>query len=444
MKIDLEKLYLSLPYIFQLCFLNLQSLIIFRRRYNSDFFTYLNSYSKSNPEIVNINDLRKFLVEAEKTIFWKKIFKKYNFKVKKFNDLKNLEKLPILNKKIVKENINDIINLKYLNTSKNNHTSGTTGSGLIFPETREMENRQWAIWWRYRIKVGIKFGTWCGWFGGRSILNLNKKSAPYWINNYPMRMTMFSAHHLNSKTVKFYYDKICDKKLSWLHGYPSQITLLSNLIIENNLEINDSVKYITFGAENFLESQRIIIKKVFKAEIYQHYGLSEGVSNISLNTSNEFIPDQDFAYSEFISKKKLPKNQYHIIGTNYYNFAFPLIRYDTGDILTTYDNKNFKIKSIDGRNEDYITLKNGAKLGRLDHIFKDIINVEEAQILQESLDEIIVNIVPNKKFNKIIDEKLIISEFQKRTGKYLSINIRYQKKIKRTKNGKLKFVISKL
>ena len=444
MKIDLEKVYLSLPYIFQLCVLNLQALIIYRRRYNSDFLNYLNFYSKSNPKIVNVNDLKKFLIEAEKTLFWKKIFKKYNFEVEKFNDLKDLENLPIINKKIVKENINDIINLKYLNGSKKNHTSGTTGSGLIFPETREMENRQWAVWWRYRINVGIKFDTWCGWFGGKSILNINKRSAPYWINNYPMKMTMFSAHHLNFKTVKFYYDKICDKKLSWLHGYPSQITLLSNLITENNLEINNSVKYITFGAENLLESQKVIIKKVFKAELYQHYGLAEGVSNISLNTSNEFIPDQDFAYSEFITENQLHQNQYRIIGTNYYNYAFPLIRYDTGDILTAYDNKNFKIKSIDGRNEDYITLKNGTKLGRLDHLFKDIINVEEAQIVQESLDEIIVNIVPNKKFNKIVDEKLIVSEFQKRTGKYLSINIRYQKKIKRTKNGKLKFVVSKL
>ena len=79
MKIDLEKLYLSLPYIFQLCFLNFQSLIISRRRYNSDFFSYLNYYSKSNPETVNINDLKKFLIEAEKTPFWKKTFNKYNF-----------------------------------------------------------------------------------------------------------------------------------------------------------------------------------------------------------------------------------------------------------------------------------------------------------------------------------------------------------------------------
>ena len=42
---------------------------------------------------------------------------------------------------------------------------GYSNSILSFPQTRVMEQKQWAIWWRHRITHGIKFGTWMGWFG---------------------------------------------------------------------------------------------------------------------------------------------------------------------------------------------------------------------------------------------------------------------------------------
>ena len=118
-----------------------------------------------------------------------------------------------------------------------------------------------------------------------------------------------------------------------------------------------------------LESQKENIKKVFNVKLIEHYGLAEGVSNISENINGNFEIDQDFAYTELINNNN---NERKIIGTNYSNIAFPLIRYDTGDVALVDENDNDKILSILGRVEDYIILPNGVKLGRLDHIFKDI------------------------------------------------------------------------
>ena len=58
-------------------------------------------------------------------------------------------------------------------------TSGTTGSGFNFPETREMEQKQWAVWWRFRKWHGINSSMWCGWFGGRLIASINQKNPPF-------------------------------------------------------------------------------------------------------------------------------------------------------------------------------------------------------------------------------------------------------------------------
>ena len=69
------------------------------------------------------------------------------------------------------------------------------------------------------------------------------------------------------------------------------------------------------------------------------------------------------------------------------NPAFPLFRYETGDIAELI-NKDCPyllwstIQSIDGRKEDCILLPNGFHISRLDHVFKDSCNVIEAQIVQ--------------------------------------------------------------
>lgn len=436
MKINFKELYLNSPKIFQNILLNIYGYIIWRRRYNKFFYRYLNYYMISDQNKVDLNQLKKFMKSANETNFWKNRFIKYNVNINSFDLIKEIEKLPILTKDEVKENIEAIVNPKYLKKSIKASTSGTSGSGLVFPYTIEMENKQWAIWWRYRTRLDLSINTWMGWFGGRQIIN--KNSDEIYKTNYFMKQIMFNPFHLNKENIHRYHKIIINKKLSWLHGYPSQISLLSYLILEENLEPLNNVKIITLGAENLLENQRNIIRQAFNCKLFQHYGLAEGVSNISENLENDLIIDQDFAYTEFIKQS----NQYKIIGTSYNNLAFPLIRYDTND-LVTLDDQN-KILKIEGRNEDYITLPNGTKLGRLDHIFKEFIEVKEAQIYQKDGKNIIIRIVKGALYdNRNIEHKIKI-ECEKRFGKELNIEFTYLETITKTKNGKLKFVISEL
>ena len=144
-----------------------------------------------------------------------------------------------------------------------------------------------------------------------------------------------------------------------------------------------NLKFITIGAENLLVHQKQLIENVFKVAVRQHYGLAEAVANISESPFGELIIDNDFCYLEFIPIDEY-SDSYKIIGTNITNTAFPLIRYDTNDIATIQrqPDGSTKILSIDGRKEDYIELVDGSRIGRLDHIFKDLIYVKEAQILQ--------------------------------------------------------------
>ena len=92
-----------------------------------------------------------------------------------------------------------------------------------------------------------------------------------------------------------------------MHGYPSQINILANLIGDYGLEkCTPNIKYITVGGENLLDTQKNNIENVFNVKVKQHYGLAEGVSNISELPNGKLICDQDFCFTEFVPIDKKP------------------------------------------------------------------------------------------------------------------------------------------
>lgn len=102
-----------------------------------------------------------------------------------------------------------------------------------------------------------------------------------------------------------------------------------------------------------------------------------------------------------------------------------------------------RVLSIDGRNEDFIKLPDGNKLGRLDHIFKNFIEIREAQIYQDVTGKITLKIVKNSDYDRSVERRLL-SEARKRMGSDVCLKINYVDSIERTSRGKLKFVISEV
>jgi phenylacetate-CoA ligase len=256
---------------------------------------------------------------------------------------------------------------------------------------------------------------------------------------------MYSTYHLNKETVGYYHSDMLKRNFEWLTGYPSTLSLLASLIKEEGLKPIQSVKWITTGAENLLEHQIQIIKQTFpNAMVRTHYGLTEGVANFSQTIEGKWHIDEEFAYAEFIPIDDASPSVCRIIGTGFSNKAFPLIRYDTGDLAKVkWSDGKPEIIEIFGRQEDYVELPNGVKLGRLDHIFKDCVNIREAQIHQIRKDLIELRIVKDVKY-AAKDEQLLIEEASSRFGKDVELKISYCDAIERTKAGKVRFVVSEL
>jgi phenylacetate-CoA ligase len=225
------------------------------------------------------------------------------------------------------------------------------------------------------------------------------------------------------------------------------LALLATYIHDLALVPPRSVRVITTGAESLSPAQRNHIERAFGAKVVEHYGQAESVANISECEKGSMHVDEDYSLVEFEALNGAP-GRYRIIGSCWTNLAFPLLRYDTGDVATlepgalcTCSRNGRIVQQIDGRIEDYLVLPNGVKIGRLDHIFKDCINIREAQIHQARNGCITFRVVKGVHYSAA-DEQQLENEARKRLGSDVRFGIEYCETIPKTASGKLRFVVS--
>ncbi len=448
----LEDLYLRLPIPLQNLGCTLEGMRIQHLRYGRGFRRKLEDAQRRSAW--NDEQVREFLdkriadfVEhcAATVPYYRKQFRQLGISAQDIRGLQDLKNLPVLTKREVQQNPTEFVSEAIPGYEcETVHTSGTTGAGLRFPTTVNAIEEQWAIWWRYRQWHGLSLDTWCAYFGGRSLVPTQQQTPPFWRTNYPGKQLFFSAYHLTPQNLRLYAEKLRASKIPWLHGYPSLLSYLAAFILDSGFDLGYQPKWITTGAENLLPHQANLIRRAFGVRPVQHYGMAEGIANISECERGTLHVDEDFAGVEFVDDGLGRK---HVIGTNISNLATPLLRYDSQDIVCMGNQKcdcgksGRIVDSIDGREEDYIVLKNGAHLGRLDHIFKDMVNICEAQIVQDEEGKIVVRVVRNARFTEE-DANSLRQEFSKRVGADADVEFDYVDNIPKTAAGKLRFVVS--
>ena len=450
-----ESFYRRLPVFLQNTACGLVGWRIQRTRYGAGFQRHLKETEEradwSQDRILEYRDtrLRAFVEHCAETVpYYRRLFKREGIDPKRIRTQSDLKQVPILTKSAVRQNYPEMLSEAVPPRQRvRAHTSGTTGAGLRFASTLDAIQQQWATWWRYRRWHGIEMDTWCGYFGGASIVPIAQTSPPFWRYNRPGRQVLFSGYHISPENLDCYVEELRRRRPPWIHGYPSAIGLLASHLIDTQTDLGYQVRSITVGSENFLAQQSSRIDRALGVRPRQHYGMAEAVANISQCESGSLHVDEDFSAVEFLPH--LNGSGDRIIGTNFTNLATPLLRYDTGDIAVLADGvcscgrPGRVVQSIDGRCEDYIVLKNGALVGRLDHIFKDLVNIREAQIRQSQVGEISICVVRGNAYTDT-DERQLLRETRRRLGDGMTVYIQYVENLQRTTTGKLRLVVSNL
>jgi phenylacetate-CoA ligase len=451
---DPESAYSKLPIALQHAACSVAGWHIERGRFGGEFRRLLveaesRSFSSAD-EIRALRDdrLRSFLRHCfEHVPYHRTRFEEAGIGPDDIGGLDDVANLPVMTKAETKEHLPELTATVRHSGGRSVHTSGTTGGGLRFETTLRAIQEQWAVWWRYRRWHGIERGTWCGHFAGRTIVPLSQRTPPFWRYNRPGRQIIFSGYHMSPQNLGSYVEELRRRKPPWLHGYPSLLALIAGHVVETGSELGYEVRWITTGAETLLPHQSELISRAFGVRPVQHYGMAEAVANISECERGALHVDEDFAAVEFVPQDS---GMHAVVGTNFTNPLTALVRYQVEDLVTLEPGASCDcgrpgrvVTRIDGRVEDYVVLKNGARIGRMDHVFKDMVNVREAQILQSRPGELTIRVVRMPPYTHA-DEQALMRETRKRVGNETQVRLEYVERLERSAIGKLRLVVSKI
>jgi len=362
----------------------------------------------------------------------------------------DLMKLPVLTKEEVRQHHDKFISLKTPRPKLfPRHTSGTTGKGLHFYMTREAIAFQWAVWWRHRLRFGIGPGTWHANFTGQRVVPITQQTPPYWRWNRPMRQLLINMQSLSPARISRIVEVLNSHRFEYYSGYPSFIHMLACNASDAGLRLSNPPRVIFTGAENMLDFQRRDIEAFTGAVLSDHYGSTEACVNAS--RCPKFVYHEDFEFCMMEGIQRDPGDSPKVIvATGFACDAFPFIRYEVGDTATWQENsfcecgrKSAVLNRIDGRSDDYVVTPEGARIARLDYLFKDAVNVKEAQIIQEKLGEIRILVVRRDTYTTR-DESEIRRDVRTWLSPSLEVTIEYVDEIPRESNGKFRAVLSRL
>jgi phenylacetate-CoA ligase len=344
--------------------------------------------------------------------------------------------LPLITKADVREGGKSLISERKRGPLFSGSTSGTTGAPLTLYQDLPAINRENAFIWRQLGWAGLRRGDRRAWMRGDMIVPATQEKPPYWRVNRAENMLMLSSYHLSESAAPAYLDALTRFDPVVIQAYPSSIGFLAAWMLSARPSYRGkSLRGIVTSSETLSDIQRGEIETAFGCRVFDWYGQFERVAAIGTCEQGRHHLLTDYSYVEM-----LPADDglFELVGTGFNNLSMPLIRYRCGDFVRPAPAKERcacgrlfpLIEQVIGRVDDSIKLADGRSIGRLDHLFKGVEGILEAQIL----------VVPSETFSDRTRETLRHNA-RYRLGDAIVPEIRVVDMIPRTKNGKFRGVV---
>lgn len=363
----------------------------------------------------------------------------------------NWNDLPILNKADFQKPIKEIIsqNQKF-NDLYISNTSGSGGHPFTFAKDKYCHARTWSYALSRYHELGINEKSREARFYGIPLEFIPQKKEI--IKDLLLNRRRFPVFDLSDKNLNNYLGRLLTGDFKYIYGYTNSIYEFSKFLIKKNVVLNNlcpEIKLIVVTSELCLDYQRELIEKATGLKVKSEYGASEfGYigKEISENLweiawQNIFVEQNELSFLE---------EGGDLLVTDYYNLAFPFIKYSIGDIGTveTINGKRC-IKNLLGRTNDMALLPSGKKAPGLTFYYISRSVLENSGVLKEfivrqtKIDEFWIDY----KSDVEIDLKsmvLIREKFNEYLEPNLNVKFQHLAEIPRTKIGKLKHFYSEI
>jgi phenylacetate-CoA ligase len=260
----------------------------------------------------------------------------------------------------------------------------------------------------------------------------------------------FDSRKVNMENVQRFYPLLKRFRPNYYIGYGRAFLHLYKLMNELKLEIPSPVSIVHYG-ENLMGNDRQKLEAVYRTKVFDFYSHREDIVMAADPEPGKKYLMEDFFYPEIIdhSGQVIEEGTGELIGTGFYNYAMPLIRYKTSDILTIRPHSDsgrhqFKqVEKILGRMNDKIITPGGREFYFMGHPLFDIPGLVAAQYIQHEIDRISIKIMTDDDFN--MDS---VTRLKKNFADYVDdqmvIDVEIVDKFEEQGSGKRPVIISRL
>ncbi|MEP7258918.1 MAG: hypothetical protein ABI687_11020 [Flavitalea sp.] len=345
----------------------------------------------------------------------------------------DLQSLPIIHKTDIRDHIHTIATapVKFLKAA---HTSGTSGTPLCVYRSPGSILREHAYTWYFRMTHGLRIGD--------PVISLratlDRNTMHYY--NKAENVLYLSTYLLSKKNIPVYAKLINQFRPKALYAFPSSSFMLSNLLQQEELKVN--IPLIFTSSETLYPFQREKIEQTLNGRILDYYG------NVERSIAYGQCPYGSYHEMPLYSINEFPEKG--VITTALMNKSFPMIRYFVEDSFLMTDGvcecgKPITIKSIEGRFDNFVKCPDGTIVTGMSMAFRGINGLQYAQIIQEEIPSIQVNLVTSPVFQEN-DQEILLKQLRNRLGDSLNIvfNKVEEEQIIKTPGGKYTLVLSRL
>lgn len=327
-------------------------------------------------------------------------------------------------------------------------TGGTSGKPLKIVQPQNRYVQSLAFWHKEMMAYGWNYHT-------RGVIR-NHKLPPdrvYSINPI-LKEVIFDAFRMTASYAKDVYNTLRRMKVCYLHAYPSAAYQFLKYCYNQNLDLS-FLKLCILTSEAVTSEQRYFIESQLRVPIYAMYGHSEKlVMAGTCPDCNSYHIEEQYGYWELVNEDNVliqtEEIKGEIVGTTFYNYYFPLIRYKTGD-YTSYK----EVHCFDGASgrgvceiighwtRSVIYRADGSEtsttaLNLHGEVYE---HIDGLQYIQKEKGELIVMIIPNALYSDQ-DESYLQKHFNDAMGVGARVVIQYVQNLIFGENGKFELLIS--
>ncbi|WP_248723159.1 CoF synthetase [Seonamhaeicola sp. ML3] len=362
-----------------------------------------------------------------------------------YNNYKSLSDFPVINKNIIRENQKAMASQKFMNRkNKIVSTSGSTGANLSVAHNRDKSLRNTADTIYFSEKAGFKIGHKLIFLRHWDDELRKSRLKNFILNIQEEEIFGFTGNRISELLIQA--EK--DTSNKGLIAYASGLELICKHLDNFNGKLPTiKFKSIIAISEHLNDYTKNALNKYFNVQAVSRYSNTENGIIAQQNIEGDLSFNINWAsyYVEILDiHKNIPARNMEmgrIVITDLFNFATPLIRYDTGDVgCMDYSVTPPVLKKIEGRKGDIIFNTKGEIVTHFIVTNLSLYsNVKQGQLIQTDKTVYTLKLNVNPNFNK---EGEILNLFKGFLGEDASINIKYVDEIPVLSSGKRRLTIN--